>query len=176
MRGNSASLGQAILRRDAEAFVRKLVGAPHPGESPRVQEARSRADAGDWEGASRLFPDSMVDERNALQALLRSGEDWNRAYATVPKRLKSLLLSAYQSELFNRLLDGRIEALDQVEAGDLAMKHPGHSIFRVEDVSVEQARAARFEISPTGPVFGYKMMQPTGRPGSWDNDNRAKEC
>jgi tRNA pseudouridine13 synthase len=165
MRGNSASLGQAILRRDAEAFVRKLVGAPHPGESPRVQEARSRADAGDWEGASRLFPDSMADERNALQALLRSGEDWNRAYATVPKRLKSLLLSAYQSELFNRLLDGRIEALDQVEAGDLAMKHPGHSIFRVEDVSVEQARAARFEISPTGPVFGYKMMQPTGRPG-----------
>lgn len=32
-------------------------------------------------------------------------------------------------------------------------------------VDAEQARAARFEISATGPVFGYKMMRPTGWPG-----------
>lgn len=165
MRGNSALLGRAILRHDAAGFVRELVGVPRPGESPKVQEARSRADAGDWGGALRLYPGSMPDERSVLLALQNSGGDMARAYSAVPKRLKGFFLSAYQSELFNRVLDQRVEMLDRVVAGDLAMKHPWHSIFRVEDVDVEQARAARFEISATGPVFGYKMMRPTGWPG-----------
>jgi tRNA pseudouridine13 synthase len=165
MRGNSAILGRAILRGDAEAFFREFVGGAGPGESSRVYEARLRADAGDWEGAYRLFPSSMADERNALQAALKTGGDFGRALATLSKRLKSFLLNAYQSELFNRVLDARLEALDRVLAGDLAMKHPGHSIFRVEDEPVEQARAARFEISATGPVYGYRMMWPAGWPG-----------
>jgi len=165
MRGNSAFLGRAILRRDAEAFVRAFVGEARPGESSRVYEARSRFDAGDWEGACGLFPGSMVDERNALQALIQTGGDFRRACATVPKRLRVFLLAAYQSELFNRVLDVRLQALDRVLAGDLAMKHPGHSIFRVEDEATEQPRAGRFEISPTGPVFGFRMMRPTGWPG-----------
>jgi tRNA pseudouridine13 synthase len=45
------------------------------------------------------------------------------------------------------------------------MKHPGRSVFRVEDEVVEQPRALRFEISPTGPLFGFKMMQALGRQG-----------
>ena len=175
MRGNSAALGRAILRRDAEGFVREFVGAPHPGESPRVQEARARADAGDWEGAHSLFPGSMADERNALHATLRSGGDLRQGYATVPKRLKGFLLSAYQSELFNRVQDTRLETLDQVVSGDLAMKHPWHSIFRVEDEAVEQDRAGRFEISATGPIFGYKMMSPTGYPGQLEAAILAEE-
>ncbi|HNS50825.1 MAG TPA: tRNA pseudouridine(13) synthase TruD [Anaerolineae bacterium] len=165
MRGNSALLGRAILRHDAGEFVRELVGSPRTGESPAVQEARSCADAGDWEGALRLYPGSMADERGVVLALRNSGGDVARAYAAVPKRLKGFFLSAYQSELFNRVLDQRLERLDQVVTGDLAMKHPWHSIFRVEDEDIEQARAARFEISATGPIFGYKMMRPTGWPG-----------
>jgi len=175
MRGNSAGLGRSILRHDAGGFVREFVGAPHPDESPRVQEARSRADAGDWEGAHSLFPGSMADERNALQALLGSGGDLRRAFAAVPRRIKSFFLSAYQSELFNRVLDKRLDTLDEVAAGDLAMKHPWHSIFRVEDEAVEQDRARRFEISATGPVFGYKMMRPTGRPGEIEAAILAEE-
>lgn len=175
MRGNSAALGRAILRRDAEGFVREFVGAPHPGESPRVQEARARADSGDWEGAHSLFPGSMADERSALLSIQRSGGDLRRGFATVPKRLKGFLLSAYQSELFNRVLERRLDGLDQVVAGDLAMKHPWHSIFRVEDEAVEQDRASRFEISATGPIFGYKMMCPTGYPGQIEAAILAEE-
>jgi tRNA pseudouridine13 synthase len=158
-------LGRTIVKGDSEGFVRAFLGSPHPNESPLVQAARARVDAGRWEEALGLFPASMADERRALQALIQSQGDERWAYTAVPKRLRVFLLSAYQSALFNRVLDARLQTLDRVYVGDLAMKHPGRSVFRVEDEAVEQPRAARFEISPTGPIFGFKMMQAGGRQG-----------
>jgi tRNA pseudouridine13 synthase len=130
-----------------------------------VQAARASFDAGQWAQALEQFPGNMADERRALQALIRAKGDYGRAYAAVPKRLKIFLLSAFQSELFNQVLEKRLQTLDRVYYGDLAMKHPGRSVFRVEDEVVEQPRADRLEISATGPLFGYKMMQPLGQQG-----------
>jgi len=165
-RGDSAQLGRAIVRRDAEGFLHALLGGPHPHESEGVRSARAHYDAGDWEAALGMFPPNMVDERRALQSRIHSRGDYQRAYLTIPKRLKTFLLSAFQSALFNQVLDARLDTLDRVYAGDLAMRHPGRSVFRVEDEDVEQPRAARFEISPTGPLFGFKMIQATGRQGA----------
>ncbi len=165
LRGDSSDLGRAVVRNDAAGFVQAFLGRPHPNESQRVQEARARFDAGEWQQALHLFPRSMADERRALQVLLHTGGDFRQAYAAVPKPLKVFLLSAYQSALFNRVLEARLPALDRVFVGDLAMKHPGSSVFRVEDEVAEQPRAERFEISPTGPLFGFKMMQAGGQQG-----------
>lgn len=165
LRGDSAALGRAIVRKDDAGFIKGLLGKPHALEAPMVQEARAQFDAGRWKEALRLLPRGMADERRALEALIRTGGNYRRAYASVPKRLKVFLLSAFQSALFNRVLDARLQSLDRVHAGDLAMIHPGHSIFRVEDEAAEQERATRFEISPTGPMFGYKMMQASGPQG-----------
>lgn len=174
-RGDSAVLGRAVVGQDPEGFVRQLLGKPHPAESPALQEARTRFDAGQWQGALDLFPAGMADERRALQVLQRTEGDFKRAYASVPKRLKVFLLSAYQSELFNRVLDERLQSLDRVYTGDLAVKHPGRSVFRVEDETIEQPRAERFEISPSGPIFGYKMMQAGGRQGELERSLLASE-
>ncbi|MFW6133892.1 MAG: tRNA pseudouridine(13) synthase TruD, partial [Planctomycetota bacterium] len=38
-------------------------------------------------------------------------------------------------------------------------------VFRVEDPDAEQPRADRFEISPTGPVPGYRSRLADGEPG-----------
>lgn len=168
-RGNSACLGRAVVQRDAPKFIKDLLGAPHPNEGPAIQAARAQFDAGEWAQALTLFPANMVDERQALHTLIRTQGDYGYTYAAVPKRLKVFLLSAYQSALFNRVLDARLDLLDCVYEGDLAMKHPGRSVFRVEDEAAEQARAARFEISPTGPIFGFKMMQASG----WQGDLEA---
>jgi tRNA pseudouridine13 synthase len=168
-RGNSADLGRAVVQQDAQEFIRSLVGRPHPNESTGVQAARERFEAGHWAEALNLFPGNMADERRALQALIRTGGDYTQAYATVPKRLKMFLLSAYQSALFNRVLEARLPTLDCVYVGDVAMKHPGRSVFRVEDEAMEQPRAARFEISPTGPIFGYKMMRAFGQQGELES-------
>jgi tRNA pseudouridine13 synthase len=174
-RGDSARLGRAVVHRDAEGFIQGFLGGPHPNESEGVRSARARYEAGDWEAALASFPGNMVDERRALQALIRSRGDYRRAYRTVPKRLKMFLLSAFQSALFNKVFDARLGTLDRVYAGDLAMKHPGRSVFCVEDEVVEQPRASRFEISPTGPVFGFKMMQASGRQGELEAEILAAE-
>ena len=174
-RGDSGYLGWAVVQQDAVEFICAFLGRPHPNESPGVRVARERFDAGRWTEALNLFPGNMADERRALQAFIRSGGDHRQAYAAVPKRLKMFLLSAYQSALFNRVLDARLQTLDRVYVGDLAMKHPGRSVFRVEDEDVEQPRAARFEISPTGPIFGFKMMQALGQQGALEAEILAAE-
>ena len=53
---------------------------------------------------------------------------------------------------------------DQVLAGDLAYKHENGACFLVEDAAAEEARARNWEISPTGPLVGYRMTLPTGEP------------
>lgn len=174
-RGNSAQLGKAVVRRDAEGFVRDFLGNPHRGESETVQAARSHFEAEQWQEALRLLPYNMEDERRTLQTLLRTRGDYHRAYSGVPKRLKVFLLSAYQSRLFNQVLDARLQTIDRVYFGDLAMKHPGRSVFRVEDRDIEQPRVASFEISPTGPIFGYKMIQPIGQQGKLEAELLAAE-
>jgi tRNA pseudouridine13 synthase len=174
-RGDSALLGRAVVHKDAQGFVQRLLGGPHPNETEAVQAARARFDAGQWDEALDLLPGAMANERQALQVLIRTRGDYRRAYAAVPKRLKVFLLSAYQSALFNRVLDARLHSLDRVYVGDLAMKHPGRSVFRVEDEAVEQPRAARFAISPTGPIFGFKMMQASGQQGELEAAVLAEE-
>ncbi len=69
-------------------------------------------------------------------------------------------VSAYQSWLFNAVIAERIDEIDEVREGDLAMKHENGAVFRVEQPTVEAARVAAFEISPTGPLFGPRMTQP----------------
>lgn len=80
------------------------------------------------------------------------------------RRLKDLMLSALQSRIFNRVLALRIEGGSVTSAlpGDLMYKHASGGMFLVEDVEAERPRAARLEISPTGPLPGKKMRAPGG--------------
>jgi tRNA pseudouridine13 synthase len=42
------------------------------------------------------------------------------------------------------------------------MRHDSGGLFRVEDLAREAPRAAAFEISATGPIFGSRMPEPAG--------------
>jgi len=82
----------------------------------------------------------------------------------IQHKLARLYLSAYQAWLFNRLLLARWESISKIWAGDLAVRHPiHHRCFLVQDAADEQARVDKLEISPTGPIYGYKMQQPKGQ-------------
>lgn len=74
-------------------------------------------------------------------------------------------LNTYQSFLFNRMLARRINRIDRVLAGDWAMKSDNGACFQVEDADQEQPRADRFEISPTGILFGSRVSWADGEPG-----------
>jgi tRNA pseudouridine13 synthase len=74
-------------------------------------------------------------------------------------------LNTYQSFLFNRMLARRIDLIDRLLAGDWAMKSDNGACFLVEDPDKEQPRADRFEISPTGILFGSRVSWADGEPG-----------
>lgn len=175
MRGDSARLGRALVHQQWREFIDALLGHPDPADGDVARAARTHFDAGHWPEALSLLPAWMPEERRALQQIIQSGGDYTRAASAVSVRLKTFLVSAYQSDLFNRILDARLHSLDRLFPGDVAVKHPGHSLFRVEDAAAEQPRADRFEISPTGPIFGSKMMTAGGVQGDLEAEALAAE-
>ncbi len=93
------------------------------------------------------------------------------------RRHRSFYLSAYQSYLFNRYLTRRIQdgTFDTVIAGDVAKKHDTGGMFIVEDAEVEAPRAAAFDISATGPIYGYRMMEAQEEAGALEQEILEEE-
>ena len=83
------------------------------------------------------------------------------------KWLRKLVLSAYQSELFNRWLARRIERdeFGVMLEGDVAKKTDTGGLFVVEDPGAEQNRFDAREIVYTGPIYGSKMRAAEGKAG-----------
>ena len=80
-------------------------------------------------------------------------------------RERRLLISAFQSELFNRYLERRIadRLYDRVVPGELLRVASG-GMFESSDPAEEQRRLDAGEVVPTGPIFGHEMRRPA--PGS----------
>lgn len=83
----------------------------------------------------------------------------------MPRSKRIWFMNAYQSYVFNHIVARRIDNIDRVLLGDWAMKSDNGACFPVEQPEVEQLRADRFEISPTGPLFGSRAPWATGVPG-----------
>ena len=56
----------------------------------------------------------------------------------------------------------RAAALAELRPGDVAVVHASGGLFVVEDLAAESPRADAFEISATGPIFGTKVLEPSG--------------
>jgi tRNA pseudouridine13 synthase len=83
----------------------------------------------------------------------------------MPRQRRLWFLHAYQAHLFNQVLARRLGRFDLIQVGDWAIKHVNGACFQVENAEVEQIRAERFEISPTGPLFGSRSPWASGEPG-----------
>jgi len=157
-------VGKALLTGEHKAALALLLGRPSELDPPAVRRSREAFDGGNLHEALGGLPAARRDERACLARLAR-GEKPARALRAYPKRMRLFFVSALQSHLFNLVLDARMPDIDTVETGDLAWKHDSGAVFRVEDTDAERARAESFEISPSGPMFGFRMIEPGGRPG-----------
>ena len=173
--GNSHLIGRALLRQDFREAVDALMGDPAAITDQRWREAVAAYHRGEYEESVRLFPGFCRTERDVAERLVRRPESFDKAFDAVHPRLKKLYLSALQSWLFDRLLDERLPTFDQVEDGDLAFRHDNGACFLVEAAAVESPRAARLEISPTGPLFGCRMTLPVGVPREREEQLLAAE-
>jgi len=172
LRGDTALLGKTLVRDDLQEFVELLLGRAKPDDPADCRAARDAFDAGYLDRALQCWPRHYVDQRRALSAYKKKRRP-AQALAAVDKRMRRLFVSAFQSKIFNEVLARRIDSIDQVFVGDLAQKTDTGGVFTVVDVEAEQPRATAFEISPTGPIVGYRSSLATGEPGKYEREALA---
>lgn len=109
-----------------------------------------------------------LPNRFGSQRFGRGGENLERAAHILSegaargsdRRAARFALSALQAAVFNDVLAARPVPLDRLERGDVAWIHASGGHFPVEDPEREAPRAAAFEISASGPIFGTRMPAP----------------
>lgn len=162
--GNSAQLGLLFIQKDFAQFCQEFIGDPQLIRDRDWQKAAEHYRQDQIQPALDSLPNKMHDERRLLRMLL-DGKSHQVAASALPRNLLRLFLSAAQSQFFDQLLKQRLASFDQLVDGDIAIKHANGAYFRVERAANEQSRVDSFEISPSAPLFGSKVILATGKIG-----------
>jgi tRNA pseudouridine13 synthase len=167
---NNHLVGLALVKGDHQRVIDELLGPS--GRFPGSQaEARAHYAAGRYIEALEGFPRSLHSERRVLAALARGAKPKN-AIGAIERVPLSFYITALQSAVFNLVLERRLRTqpeegggIGSLHAGDLAFKHDSGAVFPVtaEPDADLPARLAAFELSPSGPMWGHRMMRATGR-------------
>lgn len=168
-RNDGHLLGLAIVKGEMEKFVDLFLGYPCSADRSQILVARTYYEQGHYEKALESWPRGHHDHLRALKAMIQSKGNKKRAYNAVDQHMKRFFISAFQSDLFNKVLAARMPNVDQLLLGDMAYKHDNGACFRVDDAVIEQPRCEAFDISPTGPLYGYRMTELTGPAGDIEN-------
>lgn len=166
--GNGHLIGKAILEGDYGLALKIFVCAR---DDRRLLESFER---GELDKAREMIPVGFFYERACLKRLMTSGPEAAMTTA-LPKKLLRLFVSAYHSHLFNRILERRMDTMDALFEGDLAVfGFRGGRHFRASgaDAADEKTRERlkSFEISPSGPVPGRKVELAGGLQGAIELD------
>lgn len=163
---NNHRIGAAIIKGDSPEVLRLLLGPDpdHPDSFAQAREAYARAD---YKAALLALPRTASAEQSALRGLIRG---WNAdgVVRAIDGAQRSFFVSAFQSAVFNTVLDRRVAegTLATLRTGDLAFKHDNRAVFAVDDAVLADPttaeRLSRFEISPSGPMWGGSMLRAKG--------------
>lgn len=163
---NNHLIGRALILRDFQGALDEMLG-PNPEFPAQNAEGRRLYREGRYADAILHFPKAARTESLALRALARGDKPQRVVYAMDPTVVK-FFISAFQSAIFNAVLDERLAAgsFGTTLPGDLAFKHENGSIFAIDDAvhadPSTHERARRLEISPTGPMWQGRMMRAGG--------------
>lgn len=163
---NNHLVGLAILRRDAETAINLICG-PAPLAPDYQAEARAAFAAGDYAAARDAFPHGYRTERVILDSLA-NGEHAEQALDAVDPDVLGFYISAFQSAVFNAVLDKRILSgtLGTLLPGDVTLDPHGRHPTDIDEVSLADdallARYAAMEFSASGPMWGNTMKRASG--------------
>jgi len=169
-RGTNARIGCAALAGDFEEALAWMLGRAANEDDPAERAARLAYDAGEVRGSAAAWPGTCRDEARLCRRIAERQAPAAAHWRSLDRRLRTLYYSAAQSVVFNHVLARRVGAIDQLLDGDIAWKHANGACFAVVDAAVEQPRCVNMEISPTGPIPGSRMDEPTGAPGELERD------
>ncbi|MGB0767133.1 MAG: tRNA pseudouridine(13) synthase TruD [Phycisphaeraceae bacterium] len=170
-RQNSHRTGKALLLGDFESVIDEMLKADAPSESEYIRRGRELVREGAYERALDVWPKTLRYDRQLLDAL-RQGKSPRDAVMSIDGNQRAFLVSAWQSAVFNDVLDARVAGgtFDRLLPGDLAWKHDSRATFEVDESTYEadNAPGGRVEqglLSPSGPLWGVDMPRATGEPG-----------
>jgi tRNA pseudouridine13 synthase len=174
--GTNHAAGKALIIGNAEAFLNAVVLPPQWQEIEKEAfPARCAFAEKRYSDALNALPPYLKFERRLLEGLVKTGNP-EKALRALPPHLALFYMNSYQSHLFNTLLLRRgIDNIDRLLQGDLAYIHKKGAVFAVKDAAVEQSRADAGEISPSGPLYGWKTPLASGTPGEMEQALLAEE-
>lgn len=146
-----------------------LRGTP-PDALPRAREILKRLKTS---GIPNFFGPQRFGDRGKNVARGRALlENQGHRAPGKPRGDKRFDLSALQSDLFNRYLVRRMERglFARPLKGDIMKKHSTGGIFTCEDPNVDQRRVDQFLISPTGPIYGSRMLKAKEESGALEDE------
>ncbi|TFG32223.1 tRNA pseudouridine(13) synthase TruD [Candidatus Thorarchaeota archaeon] len=167
--------GKSLILRDFESAVRTILCTPGDYESDELRAARQTLadDLTPNESIIESFPKDLSYERTIMNELMKKPYDFERAILRIEPRVLTLMVHAYQSYLFNRLLSERARtgmSIFEPEPGDfliaLDIAHSGRdSWLFVTDTSLDERReqAKNLEWGLALPVPGYATRVPPTR-------------
>ena len=165
--GRNHLIGRAILLGDDQGVLDSLLAPAAPEVPDNQAPARALYAQGDYEGARDAFHRDARAERRVLTVLAR-GKTPAQAVRAVDPQERDFFLTAFQSAVFNHMLARRLRegTLLRLVPGDVAFKHDNRALFAVTPETLAQpdlpGRIARFEVSPSGPMWGPAMLRAGG--------------
>jgi len=109
-RPNSHIVGRSLLEGNYQKAFEEYVSTTYSTESLESKLARKEfKTSGNLERAYQNFPKNLKYEKNMINYLINNPEDYKGCINTLPSDLIKLLISSFQSYIFNKMLSKRIE-------------------------------------------------------------------
>ncbi|ADG13355.1 tRNA pseudouridine synthase D TruD [Methanocaldococcus infernus ME] len=139
-------VGKFIIERDWERAFYLYCGTPLRFDDEKSRIARELVDEGEFKEAYKLFPRCFFYERKMIKRVIETG-DYKKAFLILPPYLRCMFVNAYQSYLFNELINRRYEYGFSPYEGDILINN-----------------------IPTGALFGYKFEFASGLQGELERE------
>ena len=148
-------VGKKFVEGKIDEAVLLYLTSPAEGEEEEIALARKNlADSMDFAAAVKEFPSKFRYERSIIHHLCRYPNDFVGAFKELPKHLTYLFTHAYQSYLFNEVINERIEQ--------------GLGLKPVKGDVVEERIA-------TAPLYGFDSVPAKGKPGKIEKEVLERE-
>ncbi|WP_457612288.1 tRNA pseudouridine(13) synthase TruD [Methanocaldococcus sp.] len=144
-------VGKFIVERDWEKAFYLYCGTPLMYDDEKSKFARTLVDEGDLKEAYKVFPKCFFYERKMIKRVLETN-NYKEAFLILPPYLRCMFVNAYQSYLFNEIINRRYEYGFSPLEGDILIDN-----------------------IPTGILFGYKAKFASGLQGEIEKEIYEEE-
>ncbi|MDO5851704.1 MAG: tRNA pseudouridine(13) synthase TruD [Methanobacteriaceae archaeon] len=172
-RSNTHKVGKCLIENDVKKAVDQYIGNPYPTETEQIIKARSLYDEGKLEESYNAMSGGMRYEKIMLRILIQQQKkhdeleekDYIKAIEALPKPLKRMFVNAYESYLFNKVINERIVlGIDKYLPGDIIIDKEEHWVHDVDENTINDDINS-FKLNPTAPLYGTKVPLAEGMEG-----------